>query len=91
MLSPLCEFCQRDGKAVRAVIADHVERHGGSIDAFWGNPLQSLCSSCHSHRKQALEQPRGRDPGPRYDDSCDEFGWPLHPDHPTNRAKAAKG
>jgi hypothetical protein len=97
MLSPLCEFCQRDGKAVRAAIADHITAHRGSVEAFWHGALQSLCHQCHVERKQCIEV-RGVDPGVRYGrfgDACDAQGWPIDPADPVNvklkAEKAAKG
>src|SRR6516165_5959622 len=61
---PLCAMCLADGRAERATICDHVERHHGSRELFLNGAVQSLCSRCHSRRKQSMEQPHGHDPGP---------------------------
>ena len=82
MEQPLCAFCLRDGRATRAVIADHVEPHRGDRNAFWFGMLQSLCVDCHNTRKRQIEC-SGVDSGPRFSGAVDEWGWPLDPLHPT--------
>ena len=66
---PLCRSCRKRGKTTAATVADHVTPHRGDADLFWHGELQSLCASCHSRAKQALEAggrvPVGRD------------GWPI--------------
>ena len=59
-------------------VADHLERHAGDYQAFWFGPLQSLCASCHSSRKQQAERVG-------YHYGCDVRGHPLDPNHPWNR------
>ncbi|MBD3845953.1 HNH endonuclease [Bosea sp. SSUT16] len=52
---PLCAICLTEGRVTRATICDHVEPHRGDVFAFWNNPRQSLCVTCHSSVKQAEE------------------------------------
>ena len=75
---PLCASCLQDGRVVAASVADHLERHAGDYQAFWFGPLQSLCASCHSGRKQQAERVG-------YHYGCDVNGHPLDPNHPWNR------
>jgi 5-methylcytosine-specific restriction protein A len=67
---PWCAYCRR-----LAQLADHITPHRGNADLFWDGPLQSLCWSCHSSRKQAAEA-RGYDAVPGVD------GLPTDPRHP---------
>ena len=39
-----------------ATACDHVERHSGNPDKFWGGAFQSLCTPCHSSDKQLQER-----------------------------------
>jgi 5-methylcytosine-specific restriction enzyme A len=71
---PLCRWCKSEGRIVPASIADHIDPHRGDRVKFAG-PLQSLCASCHSSRKQQLEK-SGSVAG------CDVQGIPLDPNHP---------
>jgi 5-methylcytosine-specific restriction endonuclease McrA len=75
---PLCKFCLNRGVVTRATVADHVIPHKGNWTLFSLGDLQSLCSSCHSNQKQAIEH-RG------YTDEVDADGWPTDPKHPANR------
>ena len=77
---PLCCFCERAGLITAASVADHIQPHRGDLKLFAG-PLQSLCPTCHSGRKQQLEK-SGHVRG------CDEAGLPLDPRHHWNRAGA---
>lgn len=55
--SPLCEECKRQGKLVKATMADHItpiKQGGYPLDI---KNLQSLCWSCHS-RKSVKEGSR---------------------------------
>lgn len=73
---PLCAFCTKDGKIKPATVCDHVKPHKGDLTLFWDPAnLQSLCQSCHSGRKLAIEK-RG------YEAGCDESGYPVDPNHP---------
>lgn len=65
---------EAEGRLVPATVADHIEPHHGDLVKFRG-PLQSLCATCHSSRKQQLERSgfvRGHDLA----------GVPLDPGHP---------
>lgn len=53
---PVCRFhWEREGVAVEATVADHVEPHREDYERFWGGALQSLCATCHSSVKQREE------------------------------------
>lgn len=54
-LEPLCAMCLAEGRVTPATVCDHVEPHRGDVFAFWNNPRQSLCASCHSSAKQTEE------------------------------------
>jgi 5-methylcytosine-specific restriction enzyme A len=72
---PLCRMCaENDAKITLATVADHVTPHRGDSVLFAG-PLQSLCDSCHSSRKQALEHGG-------FLKGCDLDGIPVDPNHP---------
>jgi 5-methylcytosine-specific restriction protein A len=75
---PLCRYCRRDGRLVRAHVADHIVPHRGDQRAFFEGDLQSLCRSCHSSRKQQKET-RG------YSYLPDASGLPSDHAHPFNR------
>ncbi|KSL03910.1 HNH endonuclease [Pseudomonas aeruginosa] len=90
---PLCVFCQREGKAVGAVVVDHriphrlseakasgdAERIATAWRLFWDRSnWQPLCKLCHDSVKQRLEK-SGRQAG------CSADGVPLDPRHHWNR------
>ena len=77
---PLCAMCEKQGKVTAATVADHVTPHRGNAEKFWNGELQSLCSTCHSARKQ-IQEKHG------YSAACGEDGMPLDPGHPWNRGK----
>jgi 5-methylcytosine-specific restriction protein A len=54
MARPLCEMCERGGRIVPAVCADHITPHRGD-PKLWLGPLQSLCKKCHASHKQSDE------------------------------------
>jgi 5-methylcytosine-specific restriction endonuclease McrA len=80
-LEPLCRYCQARGIITVATIADHVTPHNGDWNEFWLGALQSLCASCHSGAKRAMEL-RGYDASKIGDD-----GWPTDANHPANRRR----
>lgn len=71
---PWCRMCAAQGHQRKAIIADHIERHGGDRTKFFRGALQSLCRHHHDSVKQALE--RGNRAG------CDASGMPTDPKHP---------
>ena len=75
---PLCEMCEKQGRATMATVADHVEPHRGDDEIFWYGELQSLCASCHSARKQ-MQEIHG------YSQACGVDGLPIDEGHPWNR------
>ena len=80
-LEPLCVACLKQGHVVPATIADHVEEHGGSWNAFMLGPLQSLCSPCHEEKHGRLS------PAGRVSKEVDDSGYPVDPAHPFNRTR----
>lgn len=75
---PLCVFCLAGGRTTEAKVADHVVPHRGDWTLFSEGPLQSLCEPCHSITKQQLETWG-------YHLGCDAEGYPVDPNHPSNR------
>jgi 5-methylcytosine-specific restriction enzyme A len=73
-LHPLCEDCLEQGRTTPAVIAHHVEPHGGDLTKFLRGPLRSLCTRCHN--KLWASDARG------YSSACDVNGRPTDPRHP---------
>lgn len=54
--SPLCVYCQREGRVTAASVVDHKVPHRGDMGLFWDRTnWQSLCASCHSGTKQREE------------------------------------
>ena len=75
---PLCNICLQSGQVVPATIADHIKPHEGDPTAFWLGKLQSLCLHCHNGFKQQIDN-RG------YATDIGIDGWPIDPNHPTNK------
>ena len=72
---PLCELCQRQGKATPATEVDHrtpIEQGGPARDY---DNLASMCKPCHS-AKTAAEQTG------RLISGADVAGNPIDPKHP---------
>lgn len=55
-IEPLCRRCKAEGIVCIATVADHIEPHRGDVEAFWTNPLQSLCARHHNAAKQREER-----------------------------------
>jgi 5-methylcytosine-specific restriction endonuclease McrA len=78
--SPLCRFCNAEGRLTPATTVDHVTPHKGSAARFFDpKNLQSLCGSCHSSAKQQIER-NG------FHRTIGADGWPTDPAHPANRS-----
>jgi 5-methylcytosine-specific restriction endonuclease McrA len=75
MHHPLCTICLAKGVVTPATVADHVEPHHGNPNSFYLGKLQSLCTACHSGRKQSIEKLG-------YDKTVGSDGWPIDPRHP---------
>jgi 5-methylcytosine-specific restriction endonuclease McrA len=76
---PFCRFCRYLGRYTRATQVDHIKPHHGRSSLFFNvKNLQSLCTSCHSRLKQALER-RGHNAG------CTVSGRPRSRLHHWNR------
>jgi 5-methylcytosine-specific restriction endonuclease McrA len=78
--APLCAYCEQQGLAVPATVADHVQPHNGEHFAFWFGQLQSLCKPCHDGRKRYVET-RG------YSNEVGVDGLPIDKQHPYYRGK----
>jgi 5-methylcytosine-specific restriction enzyme A len=88
--NPLCEIClQERVEIVPAVAVDHripISKDGRASEAFPAlDQLTSLCESHHNAKTNA--ELRGEDYMRK---GCDIFGRPNDPDHPWNKAGAAK-
>lgn len=82
--SPLCVFCEREGRTVPATVVDHIVPHKGDERLFFNaNNLQSLCKAHHDSTK-AAEEGRG------YSLELDETGWPVDPRHPANQEETLR-
>jgi len=75
---PLCAMCLATGVTTPATVADHITPHRNDPNAFILGDLQSLCTACHSRRKQSIERLG-------YDRTVGVDGWPLDPNHPIYR------
>lgn len=54
--SPLCVYCEREGKVTAANTVDHIIAHRGDMTVFWDrSSWMSLCAPCHSSKKQREE------------------------------------
>ncbi len=79
---PLCETCERMGKATAANHVDHIKAIAAGGAPF--PPLQelrSLCASCHSIKTQAVDKANGSGIAMK---GCDVDGNPIDPNHPFN-------
>lgn len=48
---PLCEYCKKQGKFVKASVVDHVVPHRGDEQLFWDESnWQALCKNCHDSK-----------------------------------------
>ena len=75
-ISPLCVFCEREGKITPATVVDHITPHKGDLNLFYAQEnLQSLCKLHHDSAKQKAEKKEVNEIG------CDEFGFPLDKSH----------
>jgi 5-methylcytosine-specific restriction endonuclease McrA len=78
LIRPLCQICAQQGRTTPADTVDHIKPHNGDVNAFWLNPLQSLCKSCHDAGKR-FEDLNG------YRREIGVDGWPVDERHPSNR------
>jgi len=77
---PWCAYCAREGRQMRASVADHVLPHRGNAELFWTGRLQSLCMACHSANKQQVEKIG-------YSSNIGVDGWPLDAKHYANTGR----
>lgn len=68
-------MCAAAGVKTRATIVDHIERHRGRRELFFGGPFQSLCKPCHDRTKQQAERLG-------YATTIGADGLPTDPKHP---------
>jgi len=80
VIEPFCCVCTAQGRlSVVATEVDHVEPHRGNWMSFRLGAVQSLCASCHGHKK--FEEEHG------YSRAIGEDGWPIDPRHPVYGGK----
>jgi 5-methylcytosine-specific restriction enzyme A len=81
---PLCERCLARGLVTPANIVHHTIPHKGDWDLFATAPLASLCKRCHDSTEQTVERYG-------FSNEIGVDGWPVDPNHPTNRRNGAGG
>jgi 5-methylcytosine-specific restriction enzyme A len=55
--SPLCRYCELDGRLEAATLVDHLYPHRGDMRVFWfASWWISSCAVCHSGFKQGVER-----------------------------------
>lgn len=55
--SPLCRYCELEGRLSAADTVDHLYPHGGDVVVFWQRRFWvSCCRSCHDGFKQTVER-----------------------------------
>lgn len=70
--NPLCVMCKAKGRIELATVVDHKTPHRGNQELFWKQDnWQSLCASCHSGDKQAMEK------SGRIKQTIGVDGWPV--------------
>lgn len=76
--SPICCYCEKQGRIEAATVVDHIKPHKGDEILFY-NPrnLQSMCKQHHDSTK-AREENKGVQIG------CDSNGFPIDPNHHWN-------
>ena len=76
--SPVCCYCEKQGRIVRANVVDHIKPHKGDEILFYSpSNLQSMCKQHHDSTK-AKEEARGIVVG------SDLSGNPIDPNHHWN-------
>lgn len=77
---PLCETCQRMGKATAASHVDHVLAISAGGHPFPAlDELMAMCPACHSIKTSAMDRANGSGIAMK---GCDVNGDPLDPSHP---------
>ena len=94
---PLCAWCAKRGKAVRARVVHHRSRHLGDAERFFdATGLESLCQACHNGPAQSQERIERDDEQRGHSTAIGIDGWPLdardprHPDYIEAAASRAK-
>lgn len=73
---PLCAWCRKKNRLVRATVVHHVKRHEGHEGLFFDSEnLASLCKPCHDSTAQQIEKTG-------YSDEIGLDGFPVDPQHP---------
>ena len=55
--NPLCVYCLKDNKIVKAAVVDHIIPHRGDIKLFWDESnWQGLCKRCHDRKTRTQDQ-----------------------------------
>ena len=56
-LNPLCVYCQRNGRLIKATVVDHITPHRGDQELFWNQSnWQALCKSCHDRKTKTTDR-----------------------------------
>jgi 5-methylcytosine-specific restriction endonuclease McrA len=66
-----CRICKVMTHHSSQLICDHVIPHRGDPTLFWQGELQTLCATCHSSTKQALERTG------KTKHTTGQDGWPI--------------
>jgi 5-methylcytosine-specific restriction protein A len=83
-VNPLCEPCLKQRRIVPAGAVDHIVAISSGGDPYPAlEDLMSCCASCHNRKTRIVEQ-MGKKLTVK---GCDEFGYPLDPNHPWNRER----
>jgi 5-methylcytosine-specific restriction protein A len=55
--NPLCVYCLKDNKVVKATVVDHIIPHRGDKILFWDvSNWQALCKRCHDRKTRTQDQ-----------------------------------
>ena len=56
-VNPLCTYCLKEKKMIKADVVDHIEPHRGDATLFWdeGN-WQALCKRCHDKKTMTTDR-----------------------------------
>ena len=82
---PLCEWCLANNIIRAAEVVHHRIAHKGDWSLFTDyDNLEALCKRCHDSEAQSIER-RG------YNNRIGDDGWPVDPDHPSNKRTTDHG
>ena len=79
---PLCERCDAKGRVTPATIVNHRTPHRGDWSLFIDpDNHESACKRCHDRVIQSEERLG-------YSSQIGDDGWPVDPNHPSNKLNA---